>query len=182
MGDFNNVSLKKTLPNFFQYASCPTRQGKTLDLCYGTVKDAYKSLPLPPLGQADHNCVHLLPTYKTLLRRGKVESKEVKVWTEDSTQCLQECFKCTDWDIFKDSCDTLDELTDVCCSYAAFCRDMIIPVKTVKMYPNNRPWVSRAFVCALNKKKQAFSQGDLYAQKEANTELRNFKIKKHLQN
>ncbi len=77
LGDFNHVSLKKTLVNFYQYVSCPTRRGKTLDLCYGSVKDAYKSLPLPALGSADHNCVHLLPTYKTVLRREKVQIKDM---------------------------------------------------------------------------------------------------------
>lgn len=43
----------------------------------------------------------------------------------------------------KQSCDDdLDELADVVCSYAAFCRDMIIPsCKLVNIYPNNKPWV-----------------------------------------
>lgn len=72
LGDFNHVSLK-TLGNFYQYVSCPTRRDKTLDLCHGSVKDAYKSLPLPPLGAADYNCMHLLPIYKTVLKR---ESKD----------------------------------------------------------------------------------------------------------
>ncbi len=34
LGDFNHVSLKKTLTNFHQYVSCPTGHDKTLDLCY----------------------------------------------------------------------------------------------------------------------------------------------------
>ena len=71
LGDFNHVSLKKTLTNFQQFVTCPTRRDKTLDLCYGSVRDAYKSLPLPPLGSADHNCVHLLPKYKTVKKREK---------------------------------------------------------------------------------------------------------------
>lgn len=139
LGDFNHVSLKKTLPHYYQYVTCPTRRNKALDLCYGTVKDAFKSLPLPPLGSADHNCVFLLPTYRTVLRREKVQTKDVKVWTEDSVLCLQECYNCTDWNMFRESCDDdLDELTDVTCSYVSFCRDMIIPSKTVKIYPNNK--------------------------------------------
>ena len=42
------------------------------------------------------------------------------------------------------TCDDLHQLTDVCCSYAVFCKDMIIPRKTVNIYPNNKPWVTRA--------------------------------------
>lgn len=92
LGDFNHVSLKNTLPSLHQYVTCPTRRDKTLDLCYGSVKDAYKSLPLPPLGHGDHSCVHLLPTNKTVLKREKVTIRDTKIWTEDSVQCLQECF------------------------------------------------------------------------------------------
>lgn len=65
LGDFNCVSLKQTLKTFQQYVSCPSRRDKTLDLCNGSVKDTYKSLPLSPWGSADHSCIHLLPTCKT---------------------------------------------------------------------------------------------------------------------
>lgn len=133
LGDFNHVSLKKVLSHYQQYVTCPTRRNKTLDMCYGSVKDAYKSLLLPPLGSADHSCVFLLPIYKTILRREKVQVKDVKVWTEESILCLQECYECTDWNVFRENCgDDLDELTDVTCSYVAFCRDMIIPLRGLK--------------------------------------------------
>ena len=101
-----------------------------------------------------------------------MQTRDVKVWTEDSTLCLQECFDCTDWDTFKNTCDDLDELTDVCCSYAVFCKDMIIPSKTVKMYPNNKPWVTSAVKCGLVKKRLAFQQGSLADQHAASRELK----------
>lgn len=132
LGDFNHVSLEKTLTNFYQYVSCPTRRGKTLDLFYESTKGAFKSLPLPPLGSADHNCVYLLPTYKTVLKREKVQSRDVKVWTNDAVSWLQGCFDCTDWGMFAESCEDLDDLTDVVCSYSAFCRDMLIPTNIPK--------------------------------------------------
>lgn len=31
-GDFNHVSISKTLTNFYQYVSCPAREERTLDL------------------------------------------------------------------------------------------------------------------------------------------------------
>ncbi len=127
MGDFNHVSLKKTLRNFYQYVTCPTRRDRTLDLCYGLEKDAYKSLPLAPLGRADHNCVHLLPTYKTVLKGVKVQTKDIRVWTQEAVERLQACFDCTDWDLFKQSCgDNFDALVHVVCSYIVFCRDMTL--------------------------------------------------------
>lgn len=42
---FNHVPMTKTNA---QYADCPTRQGKTLDLFYASVKDGL-NLPPPPL-------------------------------------------------------------------------------------------------------------------------------------
>ncbi len=53
-GDFNHCSLKQVLRNVYQYITRAARHGKILDMCYGSVKGAYKSLPLPPLGGADH--------------------------------------------------------------------------------------------------------------------------------
>ncbi len=90
LGDFNHVSLKKVLSHYHQYVTCPTRRNKTLDVCYGSVKNAYKSLAIPSLGSADHNCVFLLPIYKTVLRIEKVQMKDVKDWTEESVLRLQE--------------------------------------------------------------------------------------------
>lgn len=160
LGDFNHVSLKQTLKTFHQYVSCSTRRGKTLDLCYGSVRGAYKSVPLAPLGSSDHNCVHLLPTYKTVLKREKTVIKEIRMWSEDAVSCLKDCYSCTDWNIFKQDCgDDLDSMVDVTCSYMAFCRDMIIPCKKVKIYSNNKPWVTKSVKSCLQRKKIAFKHG-----------------------
>lgn len=49
LGDFNHCTPEKSLKGFDQYISCTTRLGKTLDRCYGSVPDAYRSVALPPL-------------------------------------------------------------------------------------------------------------------------------------
>ena len=41
-----------------------------------------------------------------------------------------------------DSCDNIHDATDVRSDYITVCEDMIIPKKTVKVYLNNKPWVS----------------------------------------
>ncbi|KAL2086367.1 hypothetical protein ACEWY4_017426 [Coilia grayii] len=167
------------MSDFYQYVTCPTRRGKILDLCYGTVRDAYKSIQLPPLGSVDHNCIQLIPKYRSALRREQVQIKEVKEWTEESVMCLQECYDCTVWDTFKESCNDLDELTDVVCSYVAFCRDMIIPCKQIKIYPNNKPWANGSIKNCIRKKRQAHKHGNATdfhaATKELKTEI--FKAK-----
>ena len=42
LGDFDQFSLHKELPNLEQYVTCTTRHDKILDKCYGNVKGAYK--------------------------------------------------------------------------------------------------------------------------------------------
>ena len=55
-----------------------------IDLCYGSVSSAYKSLPLPSLGASYHNCVFLIPVYKPALRHLDHEEKEIKIWSDVS--------------------------------------------------------------------------------------------------
>lgn len=82
-------------------------------------------------------------------------TKDIKVWFEESVLSLQECFDCTDWDTFTQSCgDDLDSVVDVTCSYITF-----VSCKWVKIYPNNKPWVNKAVKSGLQRKSLAFKQG-----------------------
>lgn len=67
MGDFNKCSLEGVL-NSQQYIDCPTRHHRTLDLCYGSITDAYRCFPRSPIGSADHNAVFLQPCYEPVLQ------------------------------------------------------------------------------------------------------------------
>lgn len=45
--DFNHCKLVRTLNAYEQYVSCATIQKhSTIDLCYGSIGNAYKSLPM----------------------------------------------------------------------------------------------------------------------------------------
>ena len=61
VGDFNHCDLRRALPSFRQFVTCPTRGKNTTDLCYGNVPRAYKSVSLPPVVKSDHNAIHLIP-------------------------------------------------------------------------------------------------------------------------
>lgn len=180
LGDFNHCSLDKSLRSFYQYVSCPTRKNRILDKCYGSIKNAYKSISFPPLGSADHNCVYLVPSYRTCLQRGKVTTRNIKVWSEEATLTLQGCLESTDWEVFTESSRDIHELTDVVSSWVTYCEDIVVPVKTVRIYPNSKPWASRQLKVLLNKKKQAFKQGDstelMSVHKEIKREIRRAKL------
>ena len=52
--------------------------------------------------------------------------------------------------------ESVNEATDVISSYINFCEDMLIPTKMVKIFPNNKPWITRALKKTINTKKIAF--------------------------
>ena len=79
--------------------TCPTRLDSILDLCYGNIKNAYKSIKLPPIGQSDHNAIQLVPAYVPKIKREDIVEKTVKVWNEESMNELNACFECTDWEM-----------------------------------------------------------------------------------
>ena len=60
----------------------------------------------------------------------------------DAAQALNGCSDCTDWDVFFDVSSTFDEAIDAVTSYITFCTDMLVPVKGVKVYPNNKPRIA----------------------------------------
>lgn len=91
LGDFNHCKLEATLPGFSQYVNCSTRGKNILDKCYGNIKNAYTAKVKPPLGSSDHNTVHLIPTYKSLLKSNKPQVKTVYIWDNDSGTSSMAC-------------------------------------------------------------------------------------------
>ncbi|PIK46347.1 hypothetical protein BSL78_16796 [Apostichopus japonicus] len=74
-------------------------------------KDAYNSIQLPALGNADHNLINLLPKYRPIVQRQKPSTVTVQQWNEDSLEHLRAELDATDWNAFIDAAGDLDELT-----------------------------------------------------------------------
>ena len=160
-GDFNTCVIDSHIPHFTQYVDCPTRKDKTLDKCYVNVKNAYKARQMPALGKSDHLMVELLPSYQTLMKRMPVVKKEIKVWDDsDACESLRGCLECTDWNVFFDDCNDLDEANDVVTDYIKFCESLCIETKTIKYFPNNKPWVTKEIKGVINEKKRAYAEGN----------------------
>ena len=71
------------------------------------------------------------------------------------------CLELTDWDVFfKNDDSDLNLVTDKISSYLTFCTKSVIRSKQVRLYPNNKPWVTKHLKICLNKKKLAFLSGD----------------------
>lgn len=147
LGDFNGCRLDNLLPSLHQYADTPTRRDNILDKCYGSIKDAYRAQTQPPLGSADHNIVVLLPQYTEVLKRHKPETYSVNHWSEEAIADLQGSLACIDWMVF-------DIDIEIITDYIKFCMANSIPARTIKKYPNSRPWMTAQIKLMLREKKK----------------------------
>ncbi|KAK0147718.1 RNA-directed DNA polymerase from mobile element jockey [Merluccius polli] len=172
-GDFNHASPSSVLPTCTQYVNCPTRDNKTLDLFYANTKEAYSASPLPPLGRADHNIVHLQPVYKPTVHRQPVVPRTVKRWTAESDAALRDCFNTTVW---TELCDPHGEdiitMTDCITDYINFCFENTVPSRVVRCFSNNKPWINPDIKALLKEKKRAFRSGNKDELRTVQKELR----------
>ena len=92
--------------------------------------------------------------------------KQIQVWDVDSAETLKVCFECTSRNVFEDSSADLDEMTEVISGYTDFYVGVVISAKTSRVYPNDKPWVTKGLKEVLNQKKTVFAPGSLQDRKE----------------
>lgn len=103
-----------------------------MDMCFGNIPGAYISKPCPPLGLLDLDVILLLPKYRSQLKTQGFIAKAIRIWNEDATETLQDCFEWTDWGLFFNDCeDDLNVCSEVLTSYIIFCEENITPTKHV---------------------------------------------------
>ena len=64
------------------------------------------------------------------------------------------------------------EVVDRVTSYINFCIDVLVPVKEVKIHPNNKPWITRDIATLLMQRKQAFREGNTEETKNLRRKVR----------
>ena len=70
---------------------------------YTNVKNVYKAAPLPHVGNSDHRAVMLIPAYRPRVRRDRPVVREVRMWPQEATPALQDCFETTQCGIFREA-------------------------------------------------------------------------------
>ncbi|KAK3567736.1 hypothetical protein QTP86_024052, partial [Hemibagrus guttatus] len=100
----------------------------------------------------------------------------VKTWPAGAISALQDCFECTDWNMFREAATNgnsinLEEYTTSVTSYIDKCIDDVTVSKTITTRSNQKPWMT-AEVCALLKSRDsAFRAGDKEALRTARAKL-----------
>ena len=104
--------------------------------------------------------IHRIPTYTQRLKSSKPITKTSRWWDTSATDQLRCSFVCTDWSVFQDACASLNELTETVTDYVNFCMDCCVPEKTISVFPNNKPWVTKEVRTKVKGRHQVLRQGD----------------------
>ncbi|KAK3562934.1 hypothetical protein QTP86_011610 [Hemibagrus guttatus] len=162
--------------NLGAHVDFATRGVNVLDLAYTNIPGVYHAEPRPHLGYSDHITVMLIPAYRPLVRHSKPVLKLVKTWPEGAISALQDCFECTDWDIFSEAAtngDTtdLEEYTSSVTSYISKCIDDMTISKSITTCSNQKPWMTAKVHALLKSRDSAFRAGDKDALRTARAKL-----------
>ena len=132
----------------------------------------YHAIPHAPLGFSDHSMIYLLPSsYRQRLKKEKSKTCTVKCGDTDCIETLRGCMECNDQDSFRPVCADIHEYTDVVTSYIHFCEELCVPTKTMKKFPNDKPWISGDLREKVKKKEEAHRSGDCVLYKKAKYEV-----------
>ncbi len=164
------VKTESVLPHFYQHVNCATRGSNTLDRVYSNIKHAYKAVALSHLGLSDHLSLSLTPAYTPLIRTTKPCTKIIKTWPEGALTQLQDCFANTCWDLFYQ--EDLDNFTETVLFYIKCCMDNVTVDKYIRIFPNQKPWMTSKVHCLLKKRNIAFRSGDEARYSTARADLR----------
>ncbi len=172
-GDFNKANFRTIAPKYFQHVNINTRGDRILDHCYTSFRDAYKSLPRPPFSKLDHSSVLLLPAYRQKLKCEAPALRTVQCWSDQSDAILQDCFDHVNWDMFRAaSDDDIEAYSDKVMCFIRKCIEDVVSTKTIRIYPNQKPWTNSDVRSALSARTSAFKSGNTDDWKQASYDLR----------
>ena len=69
-------------------------------------------------------------------------TRSIRKCSDDADATLQDCFASTDWNMFRDSCNGIEEYTTSVTGFINKCIDDIVPTVTVHTYPYQKPWIT----------------------------------------
>ena len=87
-------------------------------------------------------------------------TRSIQKWSDDADATLQDCFASTDWNMFRDSSNGIEEYTTSVIGFIKKCIKDVIPTVTVRTYPNQKPWITGNIRIQLKARAAAFKEQD----------------------
>ena len=67
-------------------------------------------------------------------------TSSIKKWSDEADAKLQDCFASTDWNMFRDSSNGIEEYTTSVIGFINKYINDVVPTVTVRTYPNQKSW------------------------------------------
>jgi len=81
--------------------------------------------------------------YRQKLKREAPALRTIQCWSDQSDAILQDCFDHVDWDMFRAaSDDDIEAYSDTVMCFIRKCIEDVVPTKTIRIYPNQKPWIN----------------------------------------
>ena len=97
-------------------------------------------------------------------------TRSMRKWSDEADAKLQDCFASTDWNMFQDSSDGIEEYTTSVTGFTNKCIDDVVTTVPVRTYPNQKPWITGNISTELKGRAATFKERD--SNSEANKKSR----------
>ena len=85
-------------------------------------------------------------------------TQSVKEWSDEADAKQQDCFAITDWNMFRDSSDGIEEYTTS--GFINKCIEDVVPTVALRTYPNQKPWITGNIRTELKGRAASFKERD----------------------
>ena len=89
----------------------------------------HRCIQSSPFGKSVHNSILLISAYKQKLKQEAPVTRSIKKWSDEADAKLQDCFAITEWNMFRDSSDGIEEYT------ASIVGFITVPTVTIRTSP-----------------------------------------------
>ena len=87
-------------------------------------------------------------------------TSSIRKWSDDTDATLQDCFASTDWNMFLDLSNGIEDYTTSVTGFINKCIDDVIPTVTVRTYPHQKPCITGNISTELKARSAAFKERD----------------------
>ena len=87
-------------------------------------------------------------------------TRSIKKWPDEADAVLQDCFARTEWNMFRDSSDVIEEYTTSVTGFINKCIEDVVTTVTVRTYPNQKPWITGNIRTELKGRAAVFKEWD----------------------
>ncbi|XP_063966680.1 uncharacterized protein LOC135156863 [Lytechinus pictus] len=161
LGDFNQLNTDDICVNcsLRQVVDKPTRLDAILDKILTNLSDYYREVVVTsPLGSSDHNVVTWIPK-DVFPRKPNVTRKRILRPIRDSdARCFGRWISDQSWSNVHDAPDTQAKC-DEFYSILQQGLETFFPLKTVRVHPRDKPWITPEVKSLINKRQRLFVNG-----------------------